>query len=622
MCGIAGIIHFGETQINNSLLLDISDTLAHRGPDDSGYFSDKNVSLGFRRLSIVDLESGNQPLFNEAESLVLICNGEIFNYKEIKQELIEKGHLFRTNSDVEVILHLYEEHGINFLDKLNGQFAFALYDIDKNCVFLGRDHVGIAPLFYTKHEGLYYFSSEIKGLLKIPGFSPTVNMKGLDQIFTFPSLISPTTMFNDVFSLKPGHYMLIEPNNVSIKEYWDMNYPMEKDEQIEKSEQSYLEELDIIIEKAVKRRLNADVPVGLYLSGGVDSSLIAAYSKKIDPNKARHTFSVIFDNYLIDESKYQRLVSSSINSLHHETAINANNIVEKLKVAVYHSETPLKESYNTCSLALSELANKNGIKVVLSGEGADELFGGYVGYKFDQIHRFKKNNLLDEDQSLEHELRNILWGDENFYYEIDYYQHQDLKKSIYSVEVNKEFEHFNSIESNVVDKSKISGISNLHKRSYIDLKLRMADHLLAGHGDRVGLANAVEMRYPFLDIELMEYLKKMPSGLKLKDLKEKYILKKCAQKYVPEEIVRREKFSFVASGSPELLKENIDWINNLLSFETIKRQGYFNPDAIERLKQKYMSPDFNINQTFEFDYLMIVITFGIFLEVFNMPNYK
>ena len=622
MCGIVGALHFGKGEIDKDLLLNMANTISHRGPDDSGYYYDENVGFGFKRLSIIDLDSGNQPICNEDESLVLICNGEIFNYKEIKEKLVESGHKFRTKSDVEVILHLYEEQGMNFLNELNGQFAFALYDKKKKTVFIARDHVGIAPLFYYQKDSKLYFSSEIKALLEVPDYSPSVNLKGLDQIFTFPGLASPTTMFSEIYSLKPGNYVEVSGSDFCIKEYWDLNYPLETEESNIYTEEVYIKKLDKLIENAVRYRLNADVPVGFYLSGGLDSSLIGSYIRKISPTVKRNSFSIIFDDSLIDERKFQRLMSSRIGSIHHETSFNSNEIISRLKTAVYHSEAPLKESYNTCSLALSQLANNNDIKVVLSGEGADELFAGYVGYRFDEQRNNYDEDLSDMDKIMELEYRNKLWGDKNLYYEMDYYEYEDFRRSMYSDGVNKSFDEFNNVNSDIIDKSKIRGRSKVHKRSYIDMKLRMSEHLLAGHGDRVGLANSVEMRYPFLDINILEFLKTIPSNLKLKNLSEKYILKKCAESYLPSEITQREKFSFVASGSPELLKMNIKWIDDILSYDTIKTQGYFNPIVVERLKKKYLSNGFNINQTFEYDHLMIVLTFGIFLEVFDLPNYK
>ncbi|WP_034893912.1 asparagine synthase (glutamine-hydrolyzing) [Gillisia sp. Hel_I_29] len=621
MCGIAGILHFGREKIQEELLKNMTNTLSHRGPDDSGYYFNENIGFGFKRLSIIDLTSGNQPITNEDGSLIMICNGEIFNYKTLKKDLVKNGHVFKTNTDVEVIVHLYEEHGIEFLNMLNGQFAFALFDKNKKSLFLVRDHVGIAPLFYFVKDSIFYFASEIKGLLQVPEIKPIVDMKGLDQIFTFPGLVSPQTMFKDIFSLKPGNYLEVSKNGVSMKEYWDMDYPLEENETQKYNEKDYLNELDELLENAVKDRLQADVPVGFYLSGGLDSSLIASYIKKIAPNSKMHSFSITFDDLLIDERKYQRLMALKVGSIHHETHFNSDEIIKRLKDAVYYSETPLKESYNTCSLGLSQLAKSNNIKVVLSGEGADELFGGYVGYKFDKYRNFQENDLFDLDEIMEFEYRDKLWGDRNFFYENKYYEYEGFKKELYSNKVTESFEDFNSVVPNLIDKTKIKGRSPLHKRSYIDLKLRMADHLLSGHGDRVGLANSVEMRYPFLDINLLQFLKKMPSSIKLKDLKEKYILKKCAERHLPQKIVEREKFSFVASGSPELINKDKEWINDILSYETIKRQGYFNPDTVERLKKIYRSDDFRVNQTFERDYLMIILTFGIFIDVFKIPDF-
>ncbi len=616
MCGIVGAFSVGKAITHEDLVRSMADELTHRGPDDSGLFSNENLAFGFRRLSIIDLSHGNQPLFNEDESVVLVCNGEIFNYEELRHELLAKGHRFRTGSDIEVIVHLYEECGMDLLHKLNGQFAFALYDRRLKQLFLARDHVGIAPLFYYQDEESFLFASEIKALLKYPGVQRQVNLTGLDQVLTFPGLVSPVTMFQNIHCLKPGHYMTLDNDGLQTKEYWDMTYPLEKDESEDYPESYYTERLDDLLAKAVDYRLKADVPVGFYLSGGLDSSLIAAYIHKLYPDVQRHSFSITFNDSSIDESRFQKFMASQVNSRHHEQNFGCEDIANRLKAAVYHAEMPLKESYNTCSLALSQAVRKNNLKVVLTGEGADEMFAGYVGYRFDQGKR-NHNQMHGLEGIMEDELRQKLWGDPGFFYERDYYAFQEVKEALYSDDVIENLPDFDSVQLSPVDKSKLQGRSTLHKRSYIDFKLRISDHLLADHGDRVGFANSVEARYPFLDINLLEFVKTIPSSLKLKGLQEKYILKKCAQRYLPKSITEREKFSFVAPGSPYLLKQQIEWIDDILSYETIKRQGYFNPDTVERLKKMYQAEHFNINQTFENDLLMIVLTFGIFLEVFE-----
>ncbi len=643
MCGITGIFNLGardkgqgagvsDSVINRELLKIMTDTLAHRGPDDSGFHVEADFGLGFRRLSIIDLESGNQPIYNEDKSIIVVCNGEIFNYRSLREMLQSKGHQFYTQCDVEVLVHLYEEYGTDFLTRLNGQFAFAIVDKKNRRFFLARDHAGIIPLFYTVADNLFIFASEIKAILKHPLVKREIDLISLDQIFSFPAVISPRTIFKGIKSIEPGHSLLIkmagsslrlEPAKIENKEYWDLIYPDASEIEAEKPESYYLERLDDLLQQSVRYRLIADVPVGFYLSGGIDSSLIAALIHHLYPGENRHSFSVGFTEKDIDERKYQQMMTEQVHSIHHETVFDWLDISSRLKKLIYHAETPLKESYDTCLIELSRLARENNIKVVLTGEGSDELFAGYIGYRFDQLRQDESSASFDADdilqREMEREIRTHLWGDPELRYERDQYELKETKLAIYSKNLAERFSEFDSVKKGLADKSKLNGRHPLHKRSYLDFKLRLPDHLLSDHGDRVAFANSVEARFPFLDINLIEFVKTIPPSFLVKESVEKYILKKYAEKFVPEQIIRREKFAFVAPGSPYLIRQNIEWINDLLSYERIKKQGYFNPDTIERLKKMYKSDRFMLNQNLENDWLMIVITFGIFLEIFDMP---
>lgn len=621
MCGIVGIYNLdGRHKIERELLLSMADTLKHRGPDDSGLYMEDNLGLGFRRLSIIDLTTGNQPIYNEDRSIICICNGEIYNYKEIRGLLQSKGHRFYTNSDVEVLVHLYEEFDTDLLTRLNGQFAFAIFDKETRRLFLARDHVGIAPLFYTFTNGIFIFASEMKAIFKHPLVNCEVDLTALDQMFSFPGIISPRTICNNVNSLKPGHYIVIKNGRVEIKEYWDLNYPVASELEYSKPESYYVEKLDELLGQAVRYRLQADVPVGFYLSGGLDSSLIATMMQHVHPQDGVSSFSIGFNDEGIDERRYQRLVSDRVGSIHHEIMFDWPDISKRLNKAVYHAESPLKESYDTCSLALSELVRENGIKVILTGEGADELYAGYVGYRFDKQRQGLGDELLDAEMMMERELREKMWGDPDFLYERNQYEFRETKLAIYSNELGSRFTEFDSVNDKMVDKDKLHGRHPIHKRSYLDFKLRLSDHLLADHGDRVAYANSVEARYPFLDIDVIEFVKTIPPYLLINEAVEKYILRRVAKKYLPDQVVKREKFAFVAPGSPYLLRQNIEWINEILSYEKIKKEGYFNPETIERLKNIYKDKNFSLNQTFDNDLLMIVLTFEIFLELFKQGS--
>jgi asparagine synthase (glutamine-hydrolysing) len=619
MCGFAGYVDMRkERKIDDGLLVKMTDKLVHRGPDSAGYFVEENVGLGFRRLSIIDLTGGDQPLFNEDKSVVVVCNGEIYNYRDLRTRLIEKGHAFRTGSDVEVLVHLYEEEGPNFINKLNGQFAFALYDRKEQKLLLARDHFGINPLHYTIVDEVLIFASEIKAILEHPMVKRQVDLTGLDQIFSFPGIVSPRTMFKDINSLKSGCYLLAN-SHANLNEYWDLDYPRIGEVDYKHTEAYYVDKLKGHVTNAVSYRLQADVPVGFYLSGGQDSSMIAALINNLSPHVQRHSFSIAFTDEEINERKFQRMMAKIADSVHHEIVFDWSEISSRLAEMVYHCECPVKETYNTCSFALSEAARNAGIKVVLSGEGADELFAGYVGYRYDQFGN-RKQRKHDLETALEDDIRTKLWGDKNLFYENDYYPLLEIKNAIYSERVNRLFPEFDCVNFDIVNKERLQGRHSIHQRSYLDFKLRLADHLLSDHGDRMALANSVEGRYPFLDIDLAEFAREIPPDLKLNNLTEKYILKKVAQDLVPQQIIKREKFGFRAPGSPFLLQQKLEWINDLLSYERIKRQGYFNPDTIETLKSQYSQEGFKLHPHLEIDLLMMVLTFGLLVDLFELPS--
>jgi asparagine synthase (glutamine-hydrolysing) len=621
MCGICGIFDFkGEKRVNEPLIKKMLSTLHHRGPDGQNHYVKNNLAFGFSRLSIIDLEGGMQPIFNEDKSLVLICNGEIFNYIELRKELEQKGHVFRTHTDVEVCVHLYEEQGTGFLNQLNGQFGFAIFDQKRQKLFCARDHFGVIPFYYTCTNGLFIFASEIKAILEHPKVKRELDLTGLDQIFSFPGLISPRTMFKDIFSLESGHYLEVgQGGAIKNTEYWDLVYPEQDEIGDIKTEGYYEERINDLLIQSVKLRLRSDVPVGFYISGGLDSSIVTALVKELVPNVQRDSFSIDFEEREISEAKYQKIMARHVNSRHHSKVFYFSDISERLPKAIYYSECALKETYNTASLALSEAVRSQNIKVILTGEGSDEFFAGYVGYRFDKLRQMQPKEKTP-DTPFEEQIRDQLWGDANFFYEKNQYAFRKVKQRLFSDKVNQVFGKIDCLNHPVINKERIRNRDNIHIRSYLDFKLRLVDHLVSDHGDRMALANSVEARYPFLDRELLEFVATIPPELKLRDFEEKYILKKMARRYVPQEIIKREKFGFVAPGSPYLLKRNIEYINDLMSFDTIKKQGVFNPHQVEKLKNQYTQEGFRINVPFDSDLLIIVITLGIFLDTFKISD--
>lgn len=617
MCGICGFIRFDKrvTLQDAHTIRQMNSTLIHRGPDAQDTLLFENIAFGFSRLSIIGLENGMQPIYNEDESVVLICNGEIFNYLEIRESLKNKGHIFKTCSDVEVIVHLYEEYQTDFLNTLNGQFAFALYDKKKQILLCARDQMGICPLYYTIAGNTFIFASEIKAIIKHPEVTREIDPIGLDQIFTFAGLISPRTMFKNIRSLQNGHFLSVHDNGQVINnEYWDLIYPEGTVSLDGKPENFYVDKLEELFERSIRLRLRADVPTGLYLSGGLDSSMIAMKVSNLQPQRRNNAFSIDFAESEISETPYQVLIARASNSNLHKKTFFFKDISERLQNAIYHCECPLKETYNTASLSLSESTRARGIKVILSGEGSDELFAGYVGYRFDKMRAM---NLVQNSTSPgEEAMREKIWSDKSMFYEADFTALETVKRSLYSDDINSVFNEVNCLNYFVVRNDRLSKRDVINKRSYIDYKIRLVDHLVSDHGDRMALANSVEVRYPFLDKDLVEFSTQVPAELKLNDFTEKYIVKKMASRFVPRTIIDREKFGFVAPGSPYLLRNNIEYINDTLSYDLIKKQGYFNPAHIEKLKYIYKQDGFTLNIPFESDLLITVITFGILLDTY------
>lgn len=617
MCGIAGFAGQDASTasgLQEKTIVRMLDRIVHRGPDSAGVFSEDDVTLGFRRLAIMDLEGGDQPLFSEDGAVVLVCNGEIFNHRELRHGLMERGHVFATRSDVEVLIHLYEEHGAEFVHHLNGQFAFALFDRRDRMLILGRDPTGIAPMFHAQRDGCLVFGSEVKAMLPHPAIARRVDLTGLDQVMCFPGLVSPRTMFDGVQALPPGSLLMWKDGRARIQKYWDFDFAKETASATPACMTQWQDRLYGLFASAVQRRLEADVPVGLYLSGGLDSSMIACMAARLTTSRLA-TFSIVFDDPAITETKYQRLVARTIRSDHHEIRFTPGDLLDNLRSVIYHSECPVKETYNACSYLLSRETRAAGIKAILTGEGADEMFAGYPSYKFAAL-----NSRLGVQVSLEERRqRERLFGID-VPYEKRYLEFGAQRLRLYSARARELLSAGDALGSRLVDPALLQGRDAIHQRAYLDCKLRLADHLLTEHGDRMLLAHSVEGRYPFLDREFVDAARELPSNSKLVGLEEKFILKEIAKGFVPPEIVRREKYGFHAPSSPWLLKHGGDWVRELLSNECLRRHGVFDPGYVAGLVQRYSRPDFSLDARMEDDLLMIVLSFGIFMEAFDMPG--
>ena len=611
MCAICGIFNLmNEEKIEKHILENMLCTMIHRGPDGSDILMADDIALGFNRLSFIDLDSGMQPIRNEDHTISMVCNGEIFNFQKLRTELREKGHLFRTQTDVEVILHLYEEYGLDFPNRLNGQFAIALYDHKQKRLLLVRDQIGIAPLFYTVTNGKLIFASEIKAILKYPGVNRKLNLKAVDQLMNYPGIVSPTTFFEGIYSLPSGH-MICGRQREGLKdiEYWDLIYQAE--EECDRGEFYYVEKLRELLKNAISRRLVADVPVGFYISGGLDSSMVACYIGRYMMN-SYYSFSAEMDSDELDESQYQKIICECVHSMHHKTRITEEALWENLEQVIYHAEAGLKESYDVAAYLLSALVKDSPAKAVLTGQGSDEFFCGYVGYMIDQFRGMRK----DAMSATECEVNKRLWGDPYFRYERDHPEIRKIHSRIYSADIRGEAEKFSAIAESPINVERVRGLSSQKRRSYIDYKLRLSDHLLGEHGDRMFFSHSVEGRHPFLDMELLSFVSRIPDKYKLNGVNEKYILKKAGEGIVPETVLKRKKFPFQTPGMSAMIKKS--YSGKFLNDTLIRKYNIFDVNYVNEMKQVYSQNDFKLMGAYEIDYLLIVTTVTMLCERFSL----
>jgi asparagine synthase (glutamine-hydrolysing) len=613
MCGIAGVLSLDGEETRVETLTKMAALLYHRGPEVVGIYRDHPIAISHDRLSIIDLEGGLQPLFNEDRSIALICNGEIFNHVELRQWLIAQGHTFRTGSDCETIIHLYEERGLEGLNEMNGQWAFALWDSRRRRLILGRDRLGVRPLFYTLAGGKLSFASEIKALLACPGVARVPDPQTLNQIFTFWSPLPGQTMFEGIQEVPPGHYLSIYEGQTSpaIEQYWELTFP-EADAYPDSSETNparFAAGLREILEDAVKLRLlRADVPVGAYLSGGLDSSIITALARRYATGPLE-TFSVAFSDNQFDERGYQELVSRHLGTAHHVVECTQGDIGKALPDVIWHTEVPLTRTAPVPLFLLSGLVHRNNMKVVLTGEGADEFLGGYDTFKETMIRRFWARQ---PESKIRPQLLSRVHGyvkglnddglnpmqvafykqgltntDDRYYSHRLRWENTGRIKRLFSADFRASLEDYDAKQEQALDHWISPNLQRYHPLSqaqYIEIKTFLSTYLLSSQGDRMGMGHSVEGRFPFLDYRVVEYCNNLPPNLKLHGLTEKYLLRKLAADLLPEEILKRTKQPFRAPiravfSSPEAT----DYVQELLDPRQLEATGVFDPAAVNRL---------------------------------------
>ena len=596
MCGICGKLNFDRTEIvSYDLLKTMADSICHRGPDDEGYYISGHVGFGFRRLSIIDLKTGHQPICNEDGTIWIVFNGEIYNYRELREILLSKGHVFRSQTDTEVIVHLYEEYGDSSVNKLRGMFAFAIWDGPKQILILARDRVGIKPLYYRLTDSGITFGSEIKAILADSEAKPEVQPEMVDRFLTFHYLPGEETLFHSIRKLAPGTRMIIKNGCVEISQYWDLQFSPEPQD-IRSSQDRLL----ALLEESVGLHMISDVPVGFLLSGGLDSTALLGFAVgKTSHNLSSYTVG-FSSTGITDERPYARRAASLYGSEHHEMTIGPNDFMDFLPQFVRHMEEPVCEPPAVALYYLSKLA-KDFVKVLISGEGGDEAFAGYPNYRsmlwMERIKRSCRplNGTLSAVAGLfarlptGHRLRKyapLLDTPFDSYY----YSRTSSPFSFFNSHIAELYtDEFRELSDKDLSTSPIrrhlatsrsSGI--LNRMLYVDTKTWLPDDLLI-KADKMTMANSVELRVPLLDHKVLEFAASLPDSFKVHGLTTKYLAREALKERVPKEILKREKAGFPVPFDTWMRGEMDGWLHEILLDRTTLARGYFRKNAIERL---------------------------------------
>lgn len=599
MCGIAGIIDYRADTDCRTITEKMLQVISYRGPDESGIFHSPIGAIGNVRLSIIDIAGGQQPLCDSSGRYWITFNGEIFNYKELRQKLENQGEIFRTHSDTEVLIQLYARYGHKCLDFLNGQFAFAIWDRLGEELFIARDRMGIRPFFYNITEGVFSFASEIKALFRNERIRREFNPEGIAQVFTFWTSLTPLTAFRDVFELSPGHYGYFNRKGLRTASYWNLDF-----RQAEKlSLGDALEKFDEIFSDSVRIRLRADVEVAAYLSGGIDSSATVAYINKTEPG-ILNTFSIGFEEKAFDESHFQNEAARYFKTRHKAYLCTSAEIAAAFPDVVWHSEIPLTRTAPTPMFLLSRLVRNNNIKVVVTGEGSDELLAGYDIFKETVIRRFWASQPDSSSRPLllkrlypyipqiaqagtsaikmffRYKLEDV---DNPFYSHLLRWNNSNqIKKHLSesSAESMKQFSPFGFLFDRLPEE--FNTWDHLSKAQWLETTIFMSGYLLSSQGDRMSMANSVEGRYPFLDYRLIEFCNSLNPDFKLKGLTEKYLLKKLLKDRIPDEIISRTKQPYRAPVNNVFLSEKApEYVSEMTSEKYTKKADVFNYNSIQ-----------------------------------------
>ncbi len=606
MCGICGLVYTEQTRpVETDLVETMCQTIMHRGPDNQGVYVQGNVGLGSRRLSIIDLETGQQPVHNEDETIWIVFNGEIYNYPDLTHLLERRGHRFYTRSDTEVIVHAYEEFGDEFLQHLNGMFAFALWDARHQRLLLARDRTGIKPLYYTQHDDALIFGSELKAILAYPGLPRTIDLVALNEYLSFEYVPTPRTIFQNIYKLPPGHALSLYEGQEHTWQYWDINLARSENVQPKRLAE-YEAELLEVLREAVCKEMISDVPIGVLLSGGIDSSAVAALMAEATPGNVK-SFSIAFDDPSFDESHHARQVAHHLGTEHYELTLTPKVMLDLVPRIAEFMDEPLGDSSFIPTFLLSQFTRQH-VKVALGGDGGDELFAGYSTFQahrlveyyewllpgpvryhlvpwivdqlpvsFDNISFDFKARRFIAGRGVPNIVRHHFWlGSFTPAQKRQLLQpwSQVREKDTY----HTAFDHLNTCQAQ----------EPLNQLLYCDMKLYMEGDILP-KVDRASMANSLEVRVPLLNHTLVEYVVGLPHDLKLHRLTTKYILRQAVRKQLPKAILERGKKGFNMPVAKWLTGPLHPLAEEMFSTERLQRQGFFEPTYVRGLLNEHLA---------------------------------
>lgn len=623
MCGICGVYNFDGRPADKTVLAGMNSAIAHRGPDDEGYYFSGPIGIAMRRLSIIDLSTGAQPMSSRDGSLHIVYNGEVYNFKELRNELVAKGHTFVTTSDTEVVLHLYEEEGPECLKKLNGMFAFCIWDSRSRRLFLARDRIGIKPLFYYADHERLVFGSELKSIVKHPGVPVSVDMQALYDYLSLNYMPVPSTAISGVLQLPPGHYMVVEGGRISVHQYWELSFTEENE-----SPEKYAERVAALIKTSVKRRLVSDVPFGAFLSGGVDSSIVVGLMSELMDEPVK-TFSIGFEEKSFSELPNAKEVASLFGTDHHELTVKPD-MVDLLPKMVWHSDEPSADSSAIPVYYVSQLAREH-VTMVLTGDGGDEVFAGYDTYVAQDIMKiyrmlpgFLRNRVIAPlvmrlpvsmtKVSLDFKAKRFVSGAELDPLEAHYSWRrifsESEKQELFEADALGSFKPSDTFRFFDEKFRLTAGMPMLNRMLFVDTRLYLPSDMLV-KVDRMSMANSLEARVPLLDHELVELAAKIPVNQKLRRWDKKHMLKKAGSRTVPKRILSRKKQGFNVPVNVWLGGELKDLATDILSEKNIKDMGIFRPEYIRGLLDDHLS--LGKDNSFQ---LWGLITFFIWYDLF------